>query len=157
VQFGASNIGTPRRVAANRFAHTLKLASSDILEAYTIRRSRCSLVEIHRNSCRPPDLLTRAAGKLHALVESNSFHRNKRHDIRRTEARMNAAMPTQVDQFRGFRDRTNRGGGNALGRSGERDDASVVIGISRLMQDRDAVAAPDRFHQRLDYSGIAAF
>ena len=98
-----------------------------------------------------------ALGELDALFQRDAFDRDERHHVGRADARVRALLLRQIDQRDGLFHRAEGGIGHGGGRTDEREDAAVVVGIGFAVEQDHLGDGEDRLHDGVDLGGIAAF
>jgi len=97
------------------------------------------------------------AGQPHTVVHGNVLKGHERHHIRCADAGVHPLVSAKVDKFRRPDDDAPRGLADGVGRAGERQDRSVVVGIHRPMQKPHVRHGDDRGDESLDDGPVSAF
>ena len=126
------------------------LAAADVrqLDPVGARRGRSVEIDGHFEAIRDPP--AEGAGHLDAVVDRGLAERHERNDVDRPDARMLAPVHLHVDLMDGDRHRPFEGLGDGLGLSGDRQDASVVAGVHRAIEQKCAANTLHRVGESLD-------
>ena len=125
----AAEVGTAIRISLNVFAQALKLSPAYVLKVAPVWPACRCLVQVSGNSEALPGLLRHPLCDGHAICEGDAADGDEGNHIRGSEARVGAAVPVQVDQFRSLADAAQGSFPNRLALAHQRDHAPIVIGI----------------------------
>ena len=152
---GAHGDGPGRRVHARRSevgfatgrrdveAQPLVLAPPDVGELHAVGPCRSGGVEVDGQVEPAGDPPPERAGEVHAVGERGLAERDEGDDVDRPDARMLPPVLLHVDLVDRHGYRPLEGVGDALGLPGEGQDAPVVAGIARPVEEMDTLRARD--------------
>jgi hypothetical protein len=109
MKFRAAHVGATRRVFQCGLAQTFELAAADVLQLDAVGARCGSAVEVNRDTEPAPNLKSRLTRKHRHFERRDAGDRDEGDDVGGSDTRMNASLPGEVDQLRGFANRANRG------------------------------------------------
>jgi hypothetical protein len=138
VKFGAADVGATGGVTAGGVAKAFELTFANVFEKDTIGTGGGCSVEVDGDAVAAPDEEAGLAGEDGTLGERGSADRDEGDDVGGSDARVDAVLLGEVDEFSGFACSTGGGFDDAGRRAGDSDDGAVVGFIERPVQQANA-------------------
>src|SRR5574338_175853 len=113
-------------------------------------------VKIGWNLKTSPGLLGNPPSDLNAITEINTLDGHERHNVRSADARVNAAVAIQVDQFTGASNGPQRRFTDRFTTAHKRDDGAIVIDIHLGIQHVRIRAGNEGVENGLDFGSVLA-
>jgi hypothetical protein len=126
---GSTEIGAARSFLSNCVAKSFELAAAYIIKIRAIRTRGSGFIEIDRNAEPTPDFESRLACEHDTLLELDRCDGNKRDNVGSSDARMQALLTGEVNQFNRLADTAQSRLDNGGWITRNRDDRAVVIRI----------------------------
>src|SRR5260370_1863181 len=138
VKFGAADVGAAGGIAAGGVAQAFELAAAHVFELNAIGPGGGGSVEVDGDAVAAPEEEAGLAGEDGAVGEGRTVDGDEGDDVGGADARMNASLLREIDQFGGFACGADCGFDNAGGRAGDGDDGTVVGLVEGPVQQTNA-------------------
>ena len=130
---------------------------ADVFEAEALGAQGGGFVEIYGDAEFVPDAAAGLMRESGAVIESEPADGNEGDDVGCAEARVNAGVAREVDEFGCGANGREGCRADGLGRAREGHDRAVVVGVRSDVEELDAGGGGDGASDARDDDGIAAF
>ena len=152
-----AEIGAARGIDGGELEQFLESAAADVFQIHAIGPPGGCFVEIDRNAELTPDPLPGGDSQRNAFLQAHPPHRDERHDVGRSDPRMDAGLLRHVDAERSLGDGADGRLSDEFRRAGEGDHGAVMVRVERHVEDLHLPDRRDRVGDRLHFARLPAF
>jgi len=134
-----------------------KSASANVLQRVAFGTAGCGFVEIDWDAEVFPDRFADLVRDGCAIFQRRILEGDEGDHIRGADAWMHSKVTAQIDSVHGYRDGLQCACGDGVGRAGEGDDGTVMIGVHFGSQQDHAGNGSNGMFDGLDDFRVAAF